>query len=136
VTSCQLYPQVLEWLEARGVSPVGPSFFKYNLVEMERALEVEVGVPIAEIVAGDGRVLAAVLPGGRYARLSHTGPPTGLGDATAGLLDWAAGQGLSWDVTEKADGPRWAARLEIYEFDPRHDMDHWRTELAFRLADQ
>ena len=68
--------------------------------------------------------------------MRYTGHPMGLYDATAALLDWAAGQGLAWDVTETEDGDRWGARLEIYESDPAQepDMDKWVTDLAFRLA--
>jgi hypothetical protein len=59
-----------------------------------------------------------------------------LADATAALLDWAAEQGLTWDVRETEGGQRWGARLEIYETDPAQepDMNQWVTELAFRLA--
>ena len=53
------------------------------------------------------------------------------------LLDWAAGQGLSWDMTPADGGERWGARLEIYLTDPEQepDMSKWHTQLAFRLAD-
>jgi effector-binding domain-containing protein len=87
-------------------------------------------------MSGDDRVLAGVIPGGKYATVRYTGHPMGLADATAALLTWAAGQGLTWDVRETEDGERWGARLEIYESDPAQepDMDKWVTELAFRLA--
>ena len=61
----------------------------------------------------------------------------GLAEATKALLDWAAGQGLSWDMTPAEGGERWGARLEIYLTDPGQepDMSKWHTQLAFRLAD-
>ena len=103
---------------------------------MERTLEVEVGIPVSAAVEGDERVLAGVLPAGRYALSAHTGHPAGLGDATAVLLDWAAKHGHAWDVTDTPEGQRWGARLEFYTTDPREepDMDKWETELVFRLA--
>jgi hypothetical protein len=57
--------------------------------------------------------------------------------ATKALLDWAAEQGLTWDVTPGEDGERWACRLEIYLTDPSQepDMSKWVTQLAFKLAD-
>jgi hypothetical protein len=55
-------------------------------------------------VTGEGQVLAAVLWAGRYATLWHTGHPDGLVGATRTLLDWAAQQGLAWDVTSTPDG--------------------------------
>jgi effector-binding domain-containing protein len=128
--------EVFGWLAARGGEATGAPFWKYSVIDMERRLEVEAGTTVAVALPGDDRVLAGVLAGGRYATVRYTGHPAGLADATAALLDWAAGQGLAWDVSETEDGERWGARLEIYETDPAQqpDMDQWVTELAFRLA--
>jgi hypothetical protein len=40
-------------------------------------------------------------------------------------------------VSDSPVGERWGCRLEIYHTDPleQPDMNAWRTELAFRLAD-
>jgi effector-binding domain-containing protein len=133
----ELHPQVFAWLGERGIPPAGPPFWKYNVIDMERAMEVEVGAPVAAAVTGDGQVLAGVLPAGRYATLRYTGHPDGLFGATVALLDWAKQQNLTWDVSQTEDGDRWGARLEIYETDPavEPDMTKWTTQLAFRLAD-
>lgn len=132
-----LHPEVSSWMRARDVAKAGAAFWKYNVIDMERQMEVEVGFPVAVPVAGDDRVVAGVLRAGKYATLRHIGHPDTLFDATTALLDWAAGQGLTWDVTETEEGDRWGARLEIYETDPAQEpnMDNWETELAFRLAD-
>jgi effector-binding domain-containing protein len=130
-----LHPVVSGWLSSQGVRPAGPPFFKFNVIDMDRELEVEVGFPVAATMTGDAQVLAGVLPPGRYATLQHIGHPDGLIDSTRTLLDWAAQQGLAFDVEETGKGDRWAARLEIYQADPPPDMDVWETELAFRLAD-
>jgi effector-binding domain-containing protein len=132
----ELHPQVFAWLGERGIPPAGPPFWKYNVVDMTRGLDVEVGVPVAVSTDGDGRVLAGVLPPGRYATLRFTGHPEGLMGATASLLAWADEQSLTWDVRQTPDGELWAARLEIYETDPAEepDMTKWTTQLAFRLA--
>src|SRR5260370_41886372 len=63
--------------------------------------------------------------------------PSELVEATKALLDWAAGRGLTWDMSPDAAGERWGSRLEIYLTDPREepDMSKWVTQLAFRLAD-
>ena len=129
--------EVFGWLAARGITPAGPPFWKYNVIDMARNLEVEAGCPVAGPVTGDGRVMAGVLPAGRYATLRHVGHPSTLVAATAALLDWAAARDLKWDKAPLASGERWAARLEIYLTDPRTeaDMTKWVTELAFRLAD-
>jgi effector-binding domain-containing protein len=130
--------EVFAWLSARGVAPAGPPFFKYNVIDMMRELEVEVGVPVAAAVAGDGDVLSGVLAAGRYATVLHVGHPDELMEATRALLDWAAGQGLKWDMSPGDNGEdRWVSRLEFYLTDPSQepDMNKWETQLAFRLAD-
>jgi effector-binding domain-containing protein len=129
--------EVFQWLAARGVAPAGAPFWKYNLIDMQGILEIEAGVAVAEPVSGDDRVFAGVVPPGRYVTSRHVGHPSTLMAATAALLDWAAGQGLTWDKTDTPDGERWGARLELYLTDPREepDMNKWVTELTFRLAD-
>ena len=131
-----LHPGVYAWLGERGIAPAGPPFWKYNVVDMDRGLEVEVGVPVAVAVDGDDQVLAGVLPPGRYATLRYTGHPDGLAGATAALFKWADERDLTWDAQPAADGEHWAARLEIYETDPAEepDMTKWTTQLAFRLS--
>jgi effector-binding domain-containing protein len=130
-----LHGEVFGWLAARGISPAGAPFFKYNVIDMEGELEIEVGVPVAEAVPGDERVRAGLLPAGRYATVTHVGPYEELMDATARLLSWGGEQGVKWDASD--DQRRWGARLECYETDPREQPDPatWVTELRFRLAD-
>ncbi len=133
-----LHGCVFDWLRERRTSPIGPPFWKYNIVDMDRGLEVEVGVPVSARVDGADRILPGLLPAGRYAALRYTGHPQGLLDATAFLLEWAGQQHLTWDLSHGSDGERWGARLEIYETDPaaEPDMTKWTTQLAFRLSDQ
>jgi effector-binding domain-containing protein len=130
-----LHPEVLSWLRSQGAQPAGQPFFKYNVVDMDRQLEVEAGFPIAAPLTGEDQVLAGVLPAGRYATLWHTGHPDGLLDATRTLRDWAEQEGLAFDVTSAPDGEQWGCRLEIYHDEPGQDMNEWETELAFKLAD-
>lgn len=130
-------PEVFGWLGARGVEPAGAPFFRYNRIDMDATLEIEAGVPVSAPIAGQGDVLAGVLPAGRYAELDHTGHPDDLMALTARLLDWAAGEGLTWDVRESPEGDLWGSRLEFYLTDPAEqpDMAKWDMQLAFRLAD-
>lgn len=129
--------EVFGWLGARGLAPVGPPFLKYNVIDMARELEIEAGVPVAAAVDGDDHVVTGVLPAGRYATVTHTGHPSELVDVTGALLDWGAGQGLTWDMSPAEDGDRWVARVEFYLTDPADepDLSKWETQLAFRLAD-
>jgi effector-binding domain-containing protein len=129
--------EVFDFLGKGGVLPVGPPFFKYNVIDMAAELEVEGGVPVAEPVEGDGQIISGVIPAGRYATVSHVGHPDELFDVTSSLLDWATRQGLRWDMTPGEGGEHWAGRLEFYLTDPSQepDMNKWETQLAFKLAD-
>lgn len=127
-----LMPEVLAWSLDHGRPPAGPPFWKYDVIDMDGELEIEVGVPVAEPVQADGRIVAGVLPAGKYATTIYVGHPSGLYEATSDLLAWAEREGLAWDV----DGQRWGCRLEEYLSDPAEvpDMNDWQTRLAFRLA--
>jgi effector-binding domain-containing protein len=129
-------PEVFGWLADRGVEPAGAPFFRYNVIDMARELEVEAGVPVVRPVAGDGEIIGGVLPAGRYATVAHVGHPQQLAGVTGKLLDWAAQQGLDWDMTVTDAGEKWACRVEFYVTDPRTepDMNKWTTELVFKLA--
>jgi effector-binding domain-containing protein len=124
-------PEVFGWLAARNVEPVGEVFFKYDVVDMENGLVMEIGVPVEERRTGEQEIVGGVLPAGRYASVTHFGHPDGLLDVTRDLLAWADEQGLEWD----ADGNNWGCRLEVYKSDPidTPDMNKWETELLFRL---
>lgn len=123
--------EVFSWLAARGITPVGDLFFKYDVVDMENGLVIEIGIPVEERHTREGEIVAGVLPAGRYVSHTHHGHPDGLYGATGDLLAWAEKEGLEWD----AEGDRWGARLEVYKSDPIEvpDMDQWETELLFRL---
>jgi effector-binding domain-containing protein len=131
------FPEVFGWLEARGIAPTGPPFFKYDVIDMERQLEVDAGVPVATVVEGEGDVFADVLPSGRYVTLTHVGHPDELINVTGDLLTWAEEHGLAWDVVDTAAGQRWGGRLEVLKTNPADepDMAKWETELVFRLKD-
>jgi effector-binding domain-containing protein len=111
-------PALFGRLAADGVQPAGPPFVRYLKVDMERGLDIELGVP----VAGDARVRSGALPAGRYARLVHVGPYGGLPDAHQALQGWAQEQGF-----------RWSERVETYVTDPAKEPDpsRWQTEVAF-----
>jgi effector-binding domain-containing protein len=129
-------PEVHAWLGARGLAPAGAPFFRYNVIDMERQLEIEAGVPIAGITQGVDGIVVDVLPAGRYATVTHVGHPDELIDVTSAMLNWASAQGLTWDMSHTALGERWGCRLEIYKTNPSEepDMTKWEPELAFRLA--
>jgi effector-binding domain-containing protein len=128
--------EIFGWVGGHGLTPAAAPFFKYNVVDMERGLEIEFGVPTAALAAGDDRVIAGVLPAGQYASLVHRGPYEQLYEANGALLDWIKEQGLTIDVKASPDGDRFGCRLEIYLTDPgvEKDPEKWETEVAIRLA--
>jgi effector-binding domain-containing protein len=129
------YPEVFGWLAARGIEPAGPPLIRYLVIDMAATLEVDIGVPVASRVEGDGRVVSDVLPAGRYAVLLNTGPYSDLILANAALLEWGAAQGLIWDQWSTPQGDAFGSRVESYITDPRAEPDQstWQTEVMIRL---
>jgi effector-binding domain-containing protein len=131
-------PEIFGWLGASGIAPAGPPFFRYHVIDMERELLVEAGVPVDSPVAEDGgEVRCGTLPAGEFVVVTHTGAPASLLAVTSELLDWAAARGLAWDVYQTGIGEEWGCRVEFYLTDPAEEPDtsKWQTQLAFRLKD-
>jgi effector-binding domain-containing protein len=135
----QIIPQHLDelfaWLGERGVEPAGAPFMRYHVIDMEGDMDVELGVPVAAAVPGDGRVAAGVLPAGRYAALVYSGLDGIAGNAA--LIGWARREGLEWDRWDDPNGDAFRARVEHYLTDPAEepDAEKWETEVAIKLAD-
>jgi hypothetical protein len=131
------FGEVFDWLARWGVQPAGPPFFRYRVIDMDRRLVMEAGVPTGTVLDGDGDVRPGVLPAGRYVTTTYVGHPADLVRVTGDLLAWTAAQGLAFDVSPSDDGEVWGSRLEWMETDPARepDLSRWRTRLAFRLAD-
>ena len=129
--------ELIGWLGARGVSPAGAPFLRYWVIDMERRLDVEAGVPIGEPLDADGDITIGTVPAGRYATVTHHGHPDELVGATAALLAWADEQGLTWDAHDDPEGTAWGGRLEVFLTNPMEqpDMSQWDTDLVFKLAD-
>ena len=128
--------EVFAWLGKQGAAPAGAPFIRYLVIDMEAQLDIEVGVPVANALSGDGRICAGVLPAGRYASLIYTGIDNGI-EANAALLDWGTEQGLLWDTWEAENGDGFGARLESFLTNPDEEPDRtqWQTEVAIRLAE-
>jgi effector-binding domain-containing protein len=135
-----LFPELFAWLGERGLAPAGAPFIRYLVIDMDAALEMDWGIPVAEAPAGDERVRPGVLPAGRYATTVHTGSYGGDGliRANADLQDWAEQQGVAFQVREGGHGEVWGSRLERYLSNPAEEPDPeaWRTEIAYLVADE
>ncbi len=115
----------------------GAPLVRYDVIDMERELAIQVGVPVGAGTAGDDRAVAGVLPAGRYLTATHTGPYSDLEEATGAFRGWATEQGLVFDVRPEDEGEVWGCRLEHYPTDPAKEPDprRWETVLEFRLRD-
>ncbi|MBX3584729.1 MAG: GyrI-like domain-containing protein [Rhizobiaceae bacterium] len=124
-------------LKDAGVTPAGPVFFKYDVIDMSGLCEIEFAVPVAERVAAPDHLVADVLPAGRYAELAWTGPYDALFEVNAVLAGWAAHKGLRWDARGSPEGDRFAARLEIYERGPSDGVsaNEFVTTVAIKVTD-
>ncbi|SRR5258706_9703852 len=133
----QLLDEVFSWLGKQGVEPAGPPFIRFHVIDMQGKMDIELGVPIAGALVGDGRISAGILPAGRYATLVYTGVKNGI-EANKALIEWAAKNGIMWDRWDDENGDAFGGRYESYLTDPDHEADQtkWETEVAIRLADK
>lgn len=135
-----LHDEVFEWLKSKNIAPAGAPFWNYRVIDMENTMEIDVGVPVDNPIEGEGRIIAGVLPAGRYVTTTYTGNVMGDGlmRATGDLLAWAEQNGVVWDKWQHgATGEGWKARTEFYLNGPddEPDFDKWKTDLAFKTAD-
>jgi effector-binding domain-containing protein len=114
-------------LRDRGVTPAGPPFVRYHTFR-DADTDVEVGVPVADEVAGEGPITSGELPAGPAAVTEHLGAHDRLGEAYQRIQDWLAANGTS-------DGPAW----EVYHWiDLNNEPDpstwpapaDWRTHIV------
>jgi effector-binding domain-containing protein len=134
----EAFPAVFAWLEQQGVKPASAPFIRYHVINMPGRLDVEMGVPVTKALSGSGRIQAGVVPAGRYATLTYTGPYDGLMEANRVLVEWAKANNVTWDRWDDPNGDAFRARLEIYHTDPQAEPDpqKWQTEVTIKLADQ
>jgi effector-binding domain-containing protein len=124
------------YLDQHGLEPLGPVFFKHNVVDMPR-LEMEFGVPVAHPVDAEGDFVSGMLPAGRHAEISYTGPYDDLIVINAVLIGWSRHTGLVFDSRHQADGEWFAHRSEILHNSPLEepDPDRLRTTVTIKLKD-
>jgi len=121
-------PALLGYLQQSGARAAGPVFVRYHTFGAEET-DMEIGVPVAEAVAGEGRIAAGELPGGPTIATWHIGAHNRLGEAYGRLAAWRDEQG------REAAGPGWEV---YYWLDPSReggtadasDPSSWRTQLV------
>jgi effector-binding domain-containing protein len=134
----KLWKEVLAWLGKERVAPAGAPLLRYLVIDMPKRIEIEVGVPVAKALKGNGRVRPGVLPAGRYVVLTHGGPYDGMVQANADLQAWAKKRGIRWQVRRTKLGSAWAGRAEFFLKDPGNEQDprKFETEIAYLTANE
>jgi effector-binding domain-containing protein len=119
-------------MQARGVAAAGAPFVRYHTFG-ETETDLEVGIPVADLAAGEGRVAAGELPGGAAITTWHLGSHDRLAEAYGRLQRWLKEHG------REAAGAAW----EVYWWiDPGAEPNpatwpppaEWRTELVQPIA--
>ena len=130
----KLFKEMNKWVDKQGLKREGVPFLRYNVIDMEGDMDIEVGIPVAADVKGDERVKPGVLPGGRYASLIYTG--SGY-QGNKALVEWARDNGIKWDRWDDPKGDGFRCRYEAYLTDPKIEprKTKWEVEVAIKLAD-
>ena len=131
------FSELFGWLEEHGVAPAGAPFIRFLVIDMEGELEIELAVPVADGVSGEGRFRADVLPPGRYGTLLRVGPYDDLAASKTAIQKWAEKQGIAWDSWDTDSGSAWRGRGERYLTDPSVEPDpsKWEVEVAYLIAE-
>lgn len=133
------WSEVQAWLRSKGVENSGPALIRYLTTDMSNALDIDVGFVVEKAMKGNDRIIADVVPAGRYATLLYSGPYRGTGvyKANVAMVEWAKENKVKWSIEKKKGVEWWDGRVEYYLSDPAVEKDpkKYRTELAFRVAD-
>ncbi len=84
--------QIMHLLEAQGQEPAGLPYVAYkNLGQPE--VELEIGLPVAKPLPGEGVVQPGQLPGGFWASTLHVGPYAHVGSSWVELQQFISASG-------------------------------------------
>lgn len=131
----KLFTELRSWLKQQQIEATGAPFLRYHVIDMKGEMDIEVGIPVPEMSAGNERISAGQLPAGRYASVIYTGH--GL-TGNKKLIGWATANNISWDRWDDPKGDAFRSRCETYLTDPKveHRKSKWEIEVAIKLADE
>lgn len=127
------HDRIYRWLGENNIEPSGPPFIRYHVIDMQGDMDVELGVPVAKPIEGNGTVKSNTLPEGDYLVTLYTGPYEDLISVTGNFLKWAGENDVHFRKSPSDKGEVWESRLEYYIKDPGNETDpnKFETELAF-----
>lgn len=134
--------EIEQWRLAHAIVTVGPPFLRLHVIDLSDRATVSVGVPVASLdiataaaeEAEDPKIVADMVPGGRYATLTYT--DHGI-KANLTLTKWCAKQGFEIARERDKTGNTFVARLETYLTDRAEESRGMpqQIRLEFKLAD-
>ena len=131
----KLRGELAKWFAVQGVTPQGPAFLRYHVIDMAGDMEIEYGLCLAQPLASDGRVTADVLPAGCYVSLIYSG--SGL-QGNKALIQYIHDHNLPVDRWDDPKGDGFRCRYEMYLTDPKIEprKTKWDIEVAIKLRDE
>lgn len=133
----QSLDELFGWFGEQGIEPEGAPILRFNVIDMENKMDIEIGLPVKQALGGTERIQAGVLPAGRYAFLVYTGVENGVA-GNGVLIDWAKAHGLQWDRWDEPTGDAFRSRYETLIDGPtdKPNPSDWDNEVAIKLADE
>ncbi len=112
------FGQLMAYVESAGLTPAGPPFTIYSKYD-STGVEMDVGMPFAEAVAGNETITAGTMPAGQMVKTVHHGCYAGLGDAHMALMAHMEEGNMNTEV----------CHIEVYITDPTEvaDTTQWIT---------
>jgi effector-binding domain-containing protein len=117
------YGAIGAYLGELGQGPDGAPFAAFHNQDMED-MDVEIGMPTAEILPGRGEIYGSEIPAGRFAECTYTGSYRKMEPAYEQLAEFVAEQG------EEATGVAYEVYLDDASEKPQEEV---RTLIVFPL---
>lgn len=86
------YGVIIKYLSELGKEPSGAPFVAYYNMDMQD-LDIEIGFPVCESIAGKNEVEKSEIKGGKYITCMHIGPYNKIEPAYTALINWASENG-------------------------------------------
>lgn len=116
--------QIMTYAGKVGAAPSGPPFVAYHNTDMQD-LDLEIGLPFAQALGGEGDVQPGALPAGTAVETVHVGPYDRIGDAYEALEAWLKEHGRA------PAGPPYEHYLNDPEEVPPGEL---RTQIVWPVA--
>jgi effector-binding domain-containing protein len=88
----EAFGELMPYLARQGEGPVGPPFTAYHNEDMQD-MDIEIGIPVARPLAGEGRVQPSKIEGGKAVVCLHVGPYDQLKVAYEAIMQWMTAGG-------------------------------------------